>query len=123
MTMKVVLLVAAFCLQSALVRAWARTCSLEQEGVQFVMVRPGASDDVGHGRTLGLKANGRERAVLVAKQNTERKQLADDDGAHNATVSSDLASVSSNSTDDASASDPPAADDALVPFEGRPCNW
>ena len=122
MTMKVVLLVAAFCLQSALVRAWARTCSLEQEGVQFVMVRPGASDDVGHGRTLGLKANGRERAVLVAKKNTERK-LGEDNGVHNATVSPDLASASFNGTDDASTSDRPAADDALVPFEGRPCNW
>ena len=122
--MKLLLVAAAFSLQAGLVQAWARTCSLEQEGVQFVMVRSNsASGDVGHGRTLGLKASGRERAVLVADQNAESKQQGGGNGAHNATVSSGLVSAASTGTDDASTSDPPAVDDDLVPFEGRPCNW
>mmetsp|Transcript_27161 Transcript_27161/g.64488 ORF Transcript_27161/g.64488 Transcript_27161/m.64488 type:complete len:394 (+) Transcript_27161:152-1333(+) len=120
---KLLLVAAAFCLQAALVQAWARTCSLEREGVHSVMVRSksaSARDDAGHGRTLGL--SGRERAVLVAKHNAERKQRGDDDGAHNATVSSDLVSAASNGAVDTSTSEPPIVDDDLVPFEGRPCN-
>ncbi|EJK66754.1 hypothetical protein THAOC_12296 [Thalassiosira oceanica] len=120
---KLLLVAAAFCLQAALVQAWARTCSLEREGVHSVMVRSksaSARDDAGHGRTLGL--SGRERAVLVAKHNAERKQRGDDDGAHNATVSSDLVSTASNGAVDTSTSEPPIVDDDLVPFEGRPCN-